>query len=59
MNVFKREPAMILAVIQAGIAIAITFGINLTDEQIGTIMGFVSLVIGLITRSQVTPTKGI
>ena len=55
-NLWNREPAMILATLQAVIALALTFGVHLTVEQVGAIMAAVAAVLGLITRSQVTPT---
>ena len=48
---------MILAVLNAGIALVITFGLTLTVEQVGAIMAFSSAVLGLVTRSQVTSPK--
>jgi hypothetical protein len=54
-NVWNREPAMILALINAGIALAVSFGLNLSNEQIGAIMAFTSAMLGLLTRSQVSP----
>jgi hypothetical protein len=54
---FGREPAMVAAFIGAVIALAISFGLDLTEEQVGGIMAVVSLGLGLITRSQVTPVS--
>ena len=59
----KREPVAIItaivAVIEAGIALILAFGIQLTNEQIGAIFAFVAAVGGvieiLIIRPQVTP----
>lgn len=55
MSAWEREPAAILAVASAAIALAIGFGAPITTQQMGLIMAFVSSVVGLITRSQVTP----
>jgi hypothetical protein len=54
--VFRREPAVILALVSAVIALAVGFGLDVTAEQAGLIMAAVSAVIGVVTRSQVTPT---
>jgi len=54
-DLIKAEPAMTLGTIQAGIALLLTFGVNLTNDQQGSIIAFLSLLIALITRSQVTP----
>jgi hypothetical protein len=54
--IFGREPAMILALVQAVIVLAVTFGLKLTTEQTGAILAVTALVLGVITRSRVTPT---
>ena len=54
-NLWGREPAMVLATMQAILALAIAFGLDLTDEQLGAILAASAAVMGLITRSQVTP----
>ena len=56
-TIFGREPAMVLAVIQAAIALVIAFGLNLSNVQVGAIVAFSAVVLGLITRSQVTPAS--
>lgn len=48
---------MVLAVIQAVIALVVSFGLHLSSEQIGSIMATSAALLGLITRSQVTPSK--
>ncbi len=53
-SIWKAEPTMILAVVSAGIALAIGFGAHITTQQMGLIMAFVAAVLGLINRSQVT-----
>jgi hypothetical protein len=52
---FGREPVLWLAAINAGIALGVGFGLDLTNEQIGLLMAFSSALLALITRSQVTP----
>lgn len=52
---FKAEPAAWIAVISAGIALGVAFGLNVTNEQVGVIMAFVNVASGLFVRSQVTP----
>jgi uncharacterized membrane protein len=53
----RNEPAVVAAVIGAVIAVAISFGLDLTKEQVGSIMALVTLLLGLGVRHQVTPTK--
>lgn len=55
-NLWGREPAMVLAFVQATIALAVSFGLGLAPEQIGAILTLTAVVLGLITRSQVSPT---
>lgn len=54
-TIWGREPAMVLAVLQAGLALAIGFGLNLTGEQVSLLLAFSAAVLGLVTRSQVMP----
>ena len=50
-----REPAMVLALVQAVIALVVAFGLNLAPDQIGAILAVTAVILGLITRSQVSP----
>lgn len=54
-TVFGREPALIIAVVHAGIALAIGFGLQITVQQFALIEVFVIAVLALITRQNVTP----
>ena len=56
-TLWGREPAAIIAVIQALIALGIGFGLNLSGEQTALIVAAFAAVLGLVTRSQVTPTS--
>jgi hypothetical protein len=56
-TLFGREPVMFLSVIQAGLALGMGFGMHLTTEQMALVMAFSAAVLGLITRTQVTPTR--
>jgi hypothetical protein len=55
-NLWNREPAAVLAALQALIAVAVSFGLSLSAEQVGGILAATAAVLGLITRSQVSPT---
>ena len=54
-TIFGREPAMVLALVQAIIALVVAFGLNLAPDQIGAILAVTAVILGLITRSQVSP----
>jgi hypothetical protein len=59
----KREPVVIInalvALVEAIIALAVGFGLNLTKEQVGLVMAVVvaigNLVQTILARGQVTP----
>lgn len=50
-----REPAMGLALVQAVIALVVAFGLQLAPDQIGAILAVTAVILGLITRSRVSP----
>ena len=55
MSLWNREPALILGAVGAVIALAVSFGLPVTTEQVGFILAAVSAILALITRSRVTP----
>ena len=55
-TLWNREPAAIVALVGSIIAVAVAFGADLTGEQTGAILAAVTLLLGLVTRTQVTPT---
>jgi hypothetical protein len=54
-TILGREPAMVLALVQAVLALVVAFGLNLAPDQIGAILAVTAVVLGLITRSRVSP----
>ena len=54
-TIWGREPAMVLALVQAVLALVVAFGLNLAPDQIGAILAVTAVVLGLITRSKVSP----
>jgi hypothetical protein len=54
---WNREPAMVLAVVQAVLALVVSFGLDLSVEQAGTIVALSAAVLGLVTRSKVSPVE--
>lgn len=54
--IFKREPALILGFVNAILAVAVGFGLDIDPEQVGLINAGVAALLALITRSQVSPT---
>jgi hypothetical protein len=54
MNLIKSEPVMFQAVIQAGLAMVMSFGVRLSAEQMGTVLAFTAAVLGFWARQNVT-----
>ena len=54
-NLWGREPAAVVAFVQAVVVLCISFGLDLTVEQQGSILAVVALGLGLLTRSRVEP----
>jgi hypothetical protein len=54
-TIWGREPAMVLALVQAVIALIVAIGLNLAPDQIGAILAVTAVVLELITRSRVSP----
>lgn len=53
--ILGREPALLLGLVQAGLSLAIGFGLNLTGDQVALIMAFTSALFAVIVRQNVTP----
>lgn len=56
-KIFGREPVLWLSAIQAVIALAVGFGLDLTGEQQGLIHATSAALLSLIVRSQVVPVE--
>lgn len=54
-SLWGREPAMIVALVQAILVLAISFGLNLSEDQTAAILAVTALALGLIVRAKVTP----
>ena len=50
---WDREPALILGAVQALIALAVSFGADLSTEQVGAIVAATAAVLSVITRQRV------
>lgn len=53
--IFNREPVVILAAVNAAIALGVGFGANVSGEQQALIGAAVSAVLALIARQAVVP----
>ena len=54
-QLFQTEPALLLALVQAGLALAVGFGTPLTAEQLSLLLAFSAALLGVWTRSKVSP----
>ena len=55
-TLWGREPALIIGLVQAALALAVGFGLPLTAEQTALILATSAALLSVVTRSQVTPT---
>lgn len=55
MNFIKSEVPMVGALVTAIIGLVVSFGVTVSDAQQGAILAVTAVIVGLITRSQVTP----
>lgn len=53
--IWKREPALFYGVVNAVIALAVSFGLELKPDQIGALLAVTSALLALVTRTQMTP----
>lgn len=60
MNIWERiknEPVLLMGLAQAIIAACVSFGLNLTGDQIASIMGLSAAVLAIFVRQAVTPVR--
>ena len=55
MNIFTQEPALVSGALVAVIALATSFGLHWSVEQVGAVTAAFGAVLALFVRSQVTP----
>jgi hypothetical protein len=53
----RNEPVLVSSFIAAALALAVTFGFDLTGEQVVAITTVVSAGLALFVRSRVTPVE--
>lgn len=56
-NLFGREPALILGAINAILAVAVGFGLDISPEQVGLLNAAVAGILSVIVRSKVSPVE--
>lgn len=55
MRIFDREPVLVMALVQTAIALATSFGLDLTADQTATLLAFSAAVLSFVARKKVTP----
>ena len=53
----RNEPALVIGLVQATLALVIAFGLELSEEQVGAVLAVTAAVLALVVRSQVTPNR--
>lgn len=51
----RREPVLVVALVQALLVAGVAFGLDLTDAQTTAILGVTGTALALVARAQVTP----
>lgn len=55
MDRIKQEPALVVGLVQATLALLLAFGVGLSSDQMAAILAVTSAVLALVVRSKVTP----
>ena len=55
----NTEPTLIIGAIRAVLIAAVTFGLDLSPEQIAAVLLAAEALLSLVLRSRVTPSEGI
>ncbi|MBI4941849.1 MAG: hypothetical protein HY830_13985 [Actinobacteria bacterium] len=54
----RREPVLVVALVQALLVAGVAFGLDLTDAQAAAVLGVTGAGLALVARSRVTPVRG-
>lgn len=57
MEIIKNEPVLIQGLVQAVLGLFLAFGVSLSNEQVGSIMAVVAVILAILARMFVTPTN--
>ena len=52
-SLLRSEPALIIGLVQAALALAVAFGLNLSPGQVGAVTAFAAAVLALVVRQAV------
>lgn len=54
-NVLRQEPVLIQSLVQVILGLFLAFGVDLSNEQVGSIMAVTAVVLAILVRMFVTP----
>lgn len=54
----RREPVLATALLASVLTLLVSFGVEITDEQMGAIGAVATAALALVARTKVSPTKG-
>lgn len=57
LDTLKKEPALLLGAVQAALVLAVSFGLDLSDEQRAAILALTAAILSVATRQMVTPVR--
>ena len=55
MDRFTKDPVLVMGVVQAVLALVISFGVGLSADQVGTVTAVSAALLALLARSKVSP----
>lgn len=55
----RNEPALVAGFVQAALALAIAFGLPLSDVQVAAILALTAAALAFVVRSKVAPTNAL
>lgn len=53
--IWNREPALVVGAVNALVALAVGFGLDISPEQVALVNAAVAAVLAFVTRQNVTP----
>lgn len=58
-KLLSSEPALFLGLLQAAVALAVSFGLDLSPEQVGALMAFSAALLAVVLRQTVVSATGL
>ncbi len=57
LKLFKTEPAVFVTLFMASVGLLVSFGVPVTDKQQAAVYAVLTILAGIIVRSQVSPSN--